>query len=80
MTETFDWKGEGGDKFATMNPSDVEGTDAHFVDYFNVTVTSVFNDVCDVLAQKGKELKALSYKYWLKIDSIQSECFKTSMA
>ena len=59
-SDSFNWKGEGGDKFAKVNPSSVEGTDAHFIDYFKVSVSDLFREVEQVLLEKGNQTAGLS--------------------
>ena len=61
-SDSFNWKGEGGDKFAKVNPSSVEGTDAHFIDYFKVSVSDLFREVEQVLLEKGNLTAGLSLR------------------
>ena len=60
-SDSFNWKGEGGDKFAKVNPSSVEGTDAHFIDYFKVSVSDLFREVEQVLLEKGNQTAGLCF-------------------
>ena len=53
---SFNWKSESGDKFAKANPSDAEGADSHFINYFGISVTQCFQEVCQILESKGKTI------------------------
>ena len=51
--DTFDWKGEAGDKYADWNPSDVEGTDKTWVEFHDISCTDVLKQVLEALTKEG---------------------------
>ena len=51
--QDFDWKGEAGDKYAHWNPSDVDGTDKSWREFYKIGCTDVLKKVWDSLKREG---------------------------
>ena len=54
--ENFDWKGEGGDKYALWNPSDVAGTDKTWVEYYGRSATDLLSAATATLKKEGLQM------------------------
>ena len=58
--ETFDWKGEAGDKFSSWNPSDVAGTNKNWNEYYGCTATDVLSAAIEAMKKEGLQMEKSS--------------------